>query len=93
MFNLAVGLRVSAIAKPWQTDKQRIGPMSKLYFKATKESGKWRIEGVVDPFCTKNYKGEHLVYAGFAHRAPSIHTNGINGSWPSEEVFDMFVRG
>lgn len=95
MFNLAIGLRVSAIAKPWQSDKQRIGPMSKLYFKAVKKDNKWRIEGVVDPFCTKdsNYEGEHLVYAGFAHRAPSIHTNGLNGSWPSEEVFDMFVRG
>lgn len=94
MFNLAIGLRVSAVASPWQTNTKRISAMSKLFFKAVNKDNVWKIKGVIDPFFgdNKDYNGEYLVYAGFAHRSPTVHTNGLEGSWPSEEVFEMFVR-
>lgn len=88
MFNVTVGLRASALADTWANDdKKKITPRAKLFFGVRKnDKGHPEVYGVIDPPADQL---RDCVYAGFVHTFPKQGGR----SWPSDEVFEMFVRG
>lgn len=90
MFNVTVGLRASALADTWADEsRNKITPKAKLFFgvRNSKEGGYPEVCGKIDP------SSEELldcVYAGFVHTIPK---QGGGRGWPTDEVFEMFVRG